>query len=150
MGWSKSKHHNNRKMSSTTDLSSRLLICEGKKRESRAVHWGRVESKGEEREKRTQAELLPEFLQSSSWWGTWTEKASRSGASKDSGLRISLSQRLRWSSLVSDGPWISGTSFSLAPSPTPMRQESMFYKPNVTFYKGQKMMPWAILHFYRT
>lgn len=66
---------------------------------------------------------LPEFLQSSPCWGTRTENARRSGASKDSGLRISLSQRLIWSSLVSDGPWMRGTSFSFIPSPKPERQE---------------------------
>lgn len=76
------------------------------------------------REKRREFQwLLPEFLQLSSCWGTRTENASRSGASNDSGLRISLSQRLMWSSLVSDGPWMRGTSFSFTPSPEPERQE---------------------------
>lgn len=96
-----------------------------KKLYHRASYFDICDGKGEEREQRKDCneQLLPEFLQSSPCWGTWTENTSRSGASKDSGLRISLSQRLIWSSLVSDGPWIRGTSFSLTPSPEPKWQE---------------------------
>lgn len=66
MGWSKSEHHNNRKMSSTTDLSSQLLICEGKKE--------RWESSTVRQSKRKQVEGEEERWEGeddTSWAVTW-------------------------------------------------------------------------------
>ena len=93
---------------------------------------GILGERGEERagarrgleERKRERRISPEFLQSCPVWGTWTEKASRSGARRDWGLRTSLSQRRWWSSLVSEGPWINGTRRSFAPSDEPGRERA--------------------------
>lgn len=56
--------------------------------------------------------------------GSCSEICRRSGDRRDAGLRLPLNQRLVWRSVVSDGPWTRGTSWSFCPSHTPAHTQS--------------------------